>query len=516
MEQVDLQKRLYTPKFREENNGDLKILIDTDNANWIALNEFGARVLSGINGRTYDELFGELGEGFENKERIDKRLRSFLLKCGKRGFLSNVEAIEKKYEGRKNLLGIKSLHEMWIITNFSCNLRCKHCYTISRVRGETDMLAAKEIKNIIDDARELGTQVFYFTGGEPFLREDILDLVAYVTERSKLILFTNGTLITKEIAKELSKHKDRLIVQISIEGHNEGFNSMIRNNGMFERAVNGVERLLEEGIMVGISSTPITVTRDSVPRLTELLGKMNINGNFVRYHHLIFLICFGNALKYPFTTMSSDELSMVYDKCCAVKKELKKKKINKNLKITNEKIFDAYATNGPKKDLCGAGYTILAVDNKGNLYPCASTISEEKYNSGSLVDEEGRYITGRLKELWENSRTLEEVRGFSIKRRDGEPEDDLRFFHGGGCWYNMKKPNGAFSKEHFFAKTYEEKTLEAIKKVAAEDVDEDDITNKYPKLLGYMSRERISCAGMRKTCDKSEDGLDLGYCICFT
>jgi radical SAM protein with 4Fe4S-binding SPASM domain len=494
MEPVDLQKRLYTTKSRLENNGDLKILIDTDNANWIVLNEFGARVMSGINGRTYDEYFSEISEGSENKDRFDKKLKKFLLKCGKRGFLSNVEAVEKKYEGRKNQLGIKSLHEMWIITNFSCNLRCKHCYTISRVNGEKDMLRAEEIKKIVDDARELGTQIFYFTGGEPLLRKDILDLVAYVTERSKLILFTNGTLITKEIAKELSKHKDRLIVQISIEGHNEEFNSMIRNKGMFARAVKGVERLLEE----------------------ELLGKMNINGNYVRYHHLIFLICFGNALKYSFTTLTSDELSGVYDKCCAVKKELKKKKINKSLKITNEKIFDAYATNGPKKDLCGAGYTILAVDNKGSLYPCASTISEEKYSAGSMVDDEGRYMTGRLKELWESSRTLEEVRGFSIKRRDGEPGDDFRFFHGGGCWYNMKDPNGAFSKEHFFAKTYEEKTLEAIKRAAAEDIDEEDITNKYPRLIGYMSRERISCAGMRKTLDKSEDGLDLGYCICFT
>jgi MoaA/NifB/PqqE/SkfB family radical SAM enzyme len=513
---LDLQKKLYTPKLRAEHKGALKILIDTDAANWIAVNEFGAQVLSNINGKSYDELVSVMAGGFKNRDKFEERLKSFLLKCGKRGFLSNSETNGKTYNGRKGLIGIRNLHEMWIITNFSCNLRCKHCYTMDRVSSEKDMLDSDEIKSIVDEARELGVQVFYFTGGEPFLREDILDLAAYVTERSKLILFTNGTLITKETARALAKHKERLIVQVSIEGHNEEFNSIIRNKGMFERAMNGIKHLLEEGIMVGVSSTPVTATKESVPKLTELLGNMKTNGNSVKYHHLIYLICFGNALKYPFTTLTNDELSMVYDRCCEVKKELKKKKINKTLKITNGKIFDAYATNGPKKDLCGAGYTILAVDNKGSLFPCASTISEPKYDAGRLVDENGRYIKGKLKELWYGSKKLDEVRGYSIMRREGEPPDDLRFFHGGGCWYNMKDPAGSFSKEHFFAKTYEEKTLEAIKKASTEDVDEDDISSKYPKILSYMSRERIACAGMRKTDDKSGDGLDLGYCICFS
>ncbi len=516
-EPVDLQKALYAPDFRLERHNDLNILIDTNNANWIGVNEFGAKILSNIHGKTIDAMSGEFCEGNGSKAGFDDKLTKFLRKCAKRGFLSNSKVSGKVYDGRKGKIGVKRLHEMWIITNFHCNLRCKHCYTMSRVNSERGQLAGSEIKKIVDEARGLGAEIFYLTGGEPILRKDILDLVAYITRRSKLILFTNGTLITKEIAKMLSVHKERLIVQVSIEGHDDENNSKIRNKGSFNNAMRGVKFLLEAGIVVGVSSTPITATKESVPKLTELIGTLNVNGNFVRYHHLIFLICFGSALKYPFMTLSSDELSQVYDNCCEMRKSLKKRKVNRSLKITNEKIFDAYATNGPKKDLCGAGYTILAVDNVGDLYPCASTISDQKYSSGSLVDEDGKYISGRLKGLWEGgSKKLDDVRGYSVKRRGGEPSDDLRFFHGGGCWYNMKDPEGAFSKEHFFAKTYEEKTLEAIKRAACDDLDDDDISNKFPKLYSYMSRERISCAGARKTLDLSDDALDLGYCICFS
>jgi MoaA/NifB/PqqE/SkfB family radical SAM enzyme len=513
---IDLQEKLYTPKLRLENAGELSVLIDTDHANWIGVNEFGASILSKINGKTYDELVDELGAGFDNKNVFADKLKKFIIKCHKRGFLSNLRANGRLYGGRSGKMNLKSLHEMWIITNFDCNLRCSHCYTIDKVKSEKDTLSADEIKRIVDDARELGTEVFYFSGGEPFLREDIMELVAYVAARSKLILFTNGTLITKELAGELKAFRDRLIVQVSIEGHDEESNARIRNKGMFKRAMDGVKLLLEEGLMVGVSSTPVTATKESVPKLTDLLGRLNVNGHSVKYHHLIYLLNDGNAKKYPFTTLSNDELSAVFEKCCEVRKSLKKQKINKSLKIANEKIFEAYATNGPKKDFCGAGYTILAVDSKGHLYPCASTISKDEFDAGSLVDEYGKYVKGKLKELWHQSEKLKEVRAFSIERREGEPEGDLRFFHGGGCWCNMKDPRGAFTKEHLFVETYEEKTLLAIKKAAREDVDDDEITNKYPKIFSYMSRERIACAGMRRTHDNSDDGLDLGYCICFS
>ncbi len=516
MSVLDLEQKLYTPKLRVEKEGELRVVIDPDNARWISVNDFGARMLAAANDRTFAELAREFSKDVKDKDRFESRLKKYLHKCAKRGFLTNTQPSGNVYRGRAGQIGIKRLHEMWILTNFTCNLRCKHCYTMDRVNKDRRILEADELKKIIDDARALGTEVFYFSGGEPFLRKDIMSLVEYVTERSTLILFTNGTLITEEIAKKLSNFKERLIIQVSIEGHDEENNSKIRNKGMFKRAMTGVKLLLEEGIMVGISSTPISSTKESVPKLTELLGKLKVNSNSVRYHHLIYMICFGNALKFPFMTLSSDELSEVYDSCCSVRKDLKKKKINRALKITNEKIFDAYATNGPKKDLCGAGYTILAVDTQGKLYPCASTISDPRYNAGSLVDEEGRYTPGRLKELWEESKVLEDIRGFTIKRHDDEPEDDLRFFHGGGCWYNMNDPKGAFSKEHFFAGTYEDKTLQAIMKAAGDDLDEDDITNKYPKMYNYMSPERIACAGSRKTVDKSDDGLDIGYCICFS
>ncbi len=56
-------------------------------------------------------------------------------------------------------------------------------------------MPADRLKNLVDEAIVLGANRIYFTGGEPFLRDDILDLVDYVTSRVQLVILSNGTLL---------------------------------------------------------------------------------------------------------------------------------------------------------------------------------------------------------------------------------------------------------------------------------------------------------------------------------
>ena len=80
--------------------------------------------------------------------------------------------------------------------NDFCNLTCEHCLVSSgpdRGQGlETDRL-----NDAIDQAVSLGVERFFFTGGEPLARPDILDLCARVVEthRRELVILTNGTLL---------------------------------------------------------------------------------------------------------------------------------------------------------------------------------------------------------------------------------------------------------------------------------------------------------------------------------
>lgn len=92
------------------------------------------------------------------------------------------------------------------ITN-KCNLRCVHCISNSG-QEINDCLSFEKIKQILDQAAELKVPYFGFTGGEPFCREDFYDILNYASGKGfKIIITSNGTLITPEWAEKLKKTK---------------------------------------------------------------------------------------------------------------------------------------------------------------------------------------------------------------------------------------------------------------------------------------------------------------------
>lgn len=497
---------LFVPQFRHEKLDAGHLLLDTDEANWVFVNDDGFQAMNAIRasqGKSASELF-------QNDARSREK---FFSQCAKREFLSNTGYDKPIYTGRHHLLGLERLHEFWIVPNYDCNLRCKHCYTIEQVMHNPHRLPLEACKAVVDEAKALGTEVFYLTGGEVMQHPQILEMVEYIASERKLILFTNGMLIGPKAADFLARFRERLIVQVSIEGHNEENNALIRGKRSFGPALEGLRNLLNVGVRVGVSSTPTKVTLDSIPQLTELLCQMEVNGNRAEYHHLIMLLDVGGTKKNPERTLlTHEEFSAVMDRC---KEEVKrgKNEYGSRLKLANEKIMHACASNGPKKDFCGAGYTILGLDPEGNLKTCAATINDTRFDLGKVLDEDGKYIEGSITELWQNGERMKWVRAFTIARQKSEREDDLRFFHGGACWYNMQDPEKPLSSEHPFYETLEDQTLKSIIEEATKHTRQP--RKAGPAILSYMHRSRIACAGGRKTTDLSEEGLDNGYCICF-
>ena len=504
--EFDLEGPLYVPFMRTEAVDSDHILLDTENANWINVNAEGRDLLERIRssqGSRIDEL--------DIPERVTAT--NFIKQCVKREFVSNQPFERARYTGRHEFLGLDRLHEFWVVPNYDCNLRCRHCYTIEQVMYNPNVLNLDACRDLVDEAIELGTEIFYLTGGEVMQHPQILEMVDTIASRRKLILFTNGMLIDEEKADYLSRYRERLIVQISIEGHDEENNALIRGKRAFGPALQGLKNLLNAGVRVGVSSTPCKATIDSISQLTDLLCQLEVNGSRPEYHHLIMLLDIGGTKKNPDRTLlTHDEYSEVMDRCKAAAKE-GNKKYGSRLKIANEKMMHACASNGPKKDLCGAGYTILGVDPEGNLKSCAATINDARFNMGKMLDENRQYIKGSLADLWKNGKKSKWIRQFSIARREGEREDDLRYFHGGACWYNMADPEKPLSTEHPFYESLEDQTLKAIKAEASRKARTP--RKPGPAILSYMHRSRIACAGGRKTIDYSPEGLDNGYCICF-
>lgn len=490
---------LHLPAFLIDEEGPVPVLIDPERARWIGTNRRGLEVLR------------QLAETGTRPDVEDKAIRRFLKDAARRGFLANAPFPPITRRNRREKMAPKKLHEFWVVTNDHCNLRCRHCYTIDRVKEGRTGMPRESLLPILAEAHRLGTEVFYFTGGEPTLRDDFLELARFVLERAKLILFTNGLTITEELAAALAPHRDRLVVQVSIEGPDEATNTPVRGKGSYTKAMVGVRNLLREGIRVGVSTTPTGISKERIAEITEQLAEMEEEGYRVEYHHLILLLDRGGAKDHAdIGALCDDDLDSVLARSITAIRHAKRQNRNTRLQLTNDKIFHALATHGPAKDFCGAGYTILGVSADGKLLPCAACMDDERYFLGDLLEEDGSYSPGRLESLWMDSDAVEQIRQFSLTPEDGAPVRDLRYFHGGGCWKNMDDPKKPFHEGHPFAQFYERQMRAAIRAAASDHVDLDE---RAPEVVSFMHAARIACAGERK--NQGDGEVDQGHCICF-
>jgi len=498
---------LYVADCLRDDSSPVSILVDPVRARWIGVTRRGADLLATIRTAGGLDLSALPADEASAVER-------FVKDCMRRGFVSTTPQRPQPRRNRRESLAPDRLHEFWVVTNDDCNLRCRHCYTIERVKQGRTGIPGATLKAILSEARELGAEVFYFTGGEPTLRHDFLDLAQHVLSTSKLVLFTNGFFLDDSKLEKLARFADRLVIQISIDGADEATSRRVRGKGAFDRALLGVEAALRHGVRVGVSTTPNGVNQDGVHQLTERLAALEVNGRRVDYHHLIVMLDRGGAHEHAdIRALSAADAEAVLERSRAAIARAKRSLSGVDLKLTNEKIFDALATHGPAKDYCGSGYTILGVSADGQLLPCAACMDDERFFLGDLLESDLSYRHGQLRELWLESPEVERLRQFTLAPPASAPLRDLRYFHGGGCWKNMPEPGADFATGHPFAEFYEHQMWAAIRRAANAGV---SLENDAPRLVSFMNVARIACAGERKNALlQGGDDVDQGHCICF-
>jgi len=174
---------------------------------------------------------------------------------------------------------------VWNITR-RCNLKCIHCYSNSADIDYPDELTTEEGKKLIDDLAAFGSPVILFSGGEPLIREDLLDLAQYATDKGmRAVISTNGTLITKEIAIKLQKI-GLSYVGVSLDGLEKTHDKFRGKKGAFAAAIQGIRNCRDAGIKVGIRFTVNKHNVADVPDMFELLRKEKIER--MCFYHLVY------------------------------------------------------------------------------------------------------------------------------------------------------------------------------------------------------------------------------------
>jgi len=160
-----------------------------------------------------------------------------------------------------------------------CNLRCRMC-SISGDGGRE--LSKETIIDILDQASAMGIKEAVLTGGEPFLRKDIFDILEHCRLRSiRWVITTNGTLIDRDLAQRLSDSGGGHL-HFSLEGL-EKTNDFFRGDGNFKKTIEAIKiinSLRNKGaftLSVGIACTVMKQNLDDLLGLLEYSDSINVD-----------------------------------------------------------------------------------------------------------------------------------------------------------------------------------------------------------------------------------------------
>jgi len=159
----------------------------------------------------------------------------------------------------------------WEVTK-GCNLRCVHCRaTATELASPTDLPTEKAL-DIINQIADFANPILVLSGGEPLYRPDIFQLAKHATNRGlRVALATNGTLVTKEIAKKVVDAGVQR-VSISLDGADAETHDSFRGiPGAFDAAIYGFRNLKELGMPVQINMTIARHNAEQLPRVLDMV-----------------------------------------------------------------------------------------------------------------------------------------------------------------------------------------------------------------------------------------------------
>ena len=190
----------------------------------------------------------------------------------------------------------------WEVTRM-CNLSCLHCRASSERGPYEGELTTGECFSLLDDIASFSTPVIILTGGEPYLREDIFEIASYGDRKGlRMVLATNGTLVTDEIA-EKTRESGIKRISISLDGPDADSHDSFRGvSGAFEGSLQGIENLKKAGVEFQINTTITRLNLHQIEDIYNLAIRLGAAG-----HHIFLLVPTGRAREMADQEISSED-----------------------------------------------------------------------------------------------------------------------------------------------------------------------------------------------------------------
>lgn len=280
----------------------------------------------------------------------------------------------------------------WNTTN-ACNMHCAHCYRDAGCRAE-DELSTAEGKQMLTEIARAGFKIMIFSGGEPLLRPDIIELVQHASNVGLRPVFgTNGTLITPEMAAKL-KAAGTMGVGISLDSLDAAKHDRFRDfPHAWEGAVRGMRNCRAAGLPFQIHTTVMDWNASELEAITDFAVAEKAVA-----HHFFFLVPTGRAATIEAESLRAeayeDVLTRIMKKQQTVDIELKPTCAPQFLRIAAQMGMKTRFRRG-----CLAGTAYCIVSPRGKVQPCAY-----------LNMEIGDVRRQPFDEIWRTSEVLQRLR----------------------------------------------------------------------------------------------------------
>lgn len=387
------------------------------------LNEVGYHLCCSIDGvRTVGELADLLHERYPEAEpsRVVRDTVGFVAKLRRHKLIYLAGEYPPPF-----LETTSAFHpqEIWLNVTNACNLRCITCFKAAGTCYRNEM-SLDMLRDVIDQIAELGVDYVVVSGGEPFIRRDTLDVIAYLVERDiRAHVITNGTLIDDRTAIRLGEIRPWR-VQVSLDGSCPEVNDRIRGEGAFEKTLRGAKLLVAQDLDVRLYPTVNKLNIHDLGNIKKLVQELRPG-----FNHLGFAKFYATGRGKEHGAELDIPEEEFYD--LVMQQPMDTGYVDEEQAAELERgdvtsLLPTRTAYGVRKINCGFGSGTFSIDADGNVYPC-HWLHAEEWKAGNLYEHS-------LSEIYHGSAVFQRCRNIRVDHDiAGCRSCDYKYFCGGGC-----------------------------------------------------------------------------------
>lgn len=271
-----------------------------------------------------------------------------------------------------------------------CNLRCNHCFNSSG-KELADELTFTEIKNIINQLSDLGVFNIKVTGGEPFERDDIFNILEYADKKEiNYIIFSNGTNFDLNRIENIKKLKHLIKIRISVDG-NEFTNDSIRGKGTFRNSLSTLKLLCDNNIPCELN---YTITKTNYKQILDVSNYLKNNGINCKIN-IGFVKISGRAKLSDTYCFSEEEIKEAVE---IINKQISDNNLIKDFHLLEPLYYKLFGHEFG----CPAGKLTETIKCNGDVYACGLFSDNKNYLCGNVK-------TTKIIDIW-NGETISNIR----------------------------------------------------------------------------------------------------------